>query len=466
MVSRSIYFSSRPVRTSYTIPYWRPTITPLPLTHPLTASLNPTLQRLGPEISYLGLKVISLNLVIQNSIPTLLITSDSPKPQNFETFICPAIREILGVKRFYAIEYYFDDRTKYIDRCRSHYRNYESIRLPGQSIGVEGIPWGTGTVGGFIQFDHPSMKNQSFGLSCHHVLQPTRPATAPKALIDQRLRHLNKKEVLHSAVRWKSRLRSKGRARVVSPASCDHRNFIHKAKLAHKKLKDEISAAKNQYWREYNQEPDDAEVRKLERASAENIKELEERDCSFGKVLVTSGYKIHPETGGSIDWGLIKMRKNILTANVLVCKSPLWKRFPEAKILSIGPLIPGQEVCKLGRSTDLTYGTVSTSLHIIDFDNNNLFTKERAIIGKHGYPFAMGGDSGSWVINKDFQVVGMLVGHSNAGVIAFVTPMEVIIKDIEAITKKKVILYGDFAGSWGKFRMGRIWEKMTAGCFH
>ena len=63
-----------------------------------------------------------------------------------------------------------------------------------------------------------------------------------------------------------------------------------------------------------------------------------------------------------------------------------------------------------------------------------LVTHEWEIIGKHQEPFAIPGDSGSFVGNGRGEVVGMLLGGHERTDTSIFTPMVEIFDDIKRIT--------------------------------
>ncbi|KAF3100336.1 hypothetical protein TWF102_005223 [Orbilia oligospora] len=387
MVTRSSYYKDRLLRTAYRAPFSRSNIKALPPDHFLNeATSRPVLETLVQKIDELGLKITSVDPVTMDDLPTLRITSRQTKPEDFDSRIASNIRLIFKTRQFYSIKFSEDEnKTSQVHPLSP--RNYGPLRLPGQSVGIEGVPWGGGTIGGYIAFDDLGMENYRFDL--------IEEATAEIAAF-----------------------RAEGTST---------RNSSEELSRSPSKT----LAAKSR-----------------ERETAEHLKLLRKHDGTFGKVSVTSGYRVDPSTGFSIDWGLVRMPTMALAANVYMFPLAGWGGQTQKAILTVEDPIPGEEVCKLGRSTNFTSGIVSPALHAIDLGRNGVITTEWAIIGDRNLPFSADGDSGSWVINKEYEVVGMIVG--NNGVVSYMTPIKVVIKDIEAATGKAVILHGNQGQTWSK----------------
>ncbi|KAF3272385.1 hypothetical protein TWF970_010107 [Orbilia oligospora] len=401
MVTRSPSYRDRPLRTAYRGPFSRSTVKVLPPDHFINEAISrPVLETLVQKIDELGLKIISVDPVIMDDLPTLRITSRQTKPEDFDSKIASNIRSILQTRKFYSIKF-SEDESKTPQVHPLSPRNYGSLRLPGQSVGIEGVPWGGGTIGGYIAFDDPAMENYRFGMSCHHVLQPTRRECNGEGRMEKISQHLNEIGVLHGPVSWVL----KGGDRVVTPAPSDHIDLIEEAIAKIAAFRAEGTSTRSSSEDLSRSPSETLAAKSRERETAEHLKLLRKHDAG-------------------------------------------WEGQTQKAILKIGDPIPGEEVCKLGRSTNFTSGIVSPALHAIDLGRNGVITTEWAIIGDRNLPFSADGDSGSWVINKEYEVVGMIVG--NNGVVSYMTPIKVVIKDIEAATGKAVILHGNQGQTWSK----------------
>ncbi|KAK6518740.1 hypothetical protein TWF506_005879 [Arthrobotrys conoides] len=442
MVARSPYYRDRPLRTFYTPPF-QPSIYALPPNNFLSESIKPIIESLVRRIPKQTLRlVIAVDPVIMDGQPTFQVTFKQPKHDGFETKVSLAIRLALPEKPAYQIVFTEAKRRIFKEPVLST-RNYSAFRFPGQSIGVDGLHWGMGTVGGYIRFTDPDLEDSIFGMTCHHVLQPTRHMD----IIDSGCQgiwsqHLNKIGILHEEVKWNM----KGTDKIVTPAALDHSNSIQEARKRAAKLYVEASSITKKPLEKSNQAAGEATIEKRIQAAEERLKFFQLYDCEFGKISITSGYQVDPRAGNSIDWGLVKLSETSEAANICIYPDSGWGGRTERAILTVGDPVPGEEVCKIGRSTNFTSGIVSSALHAIDLERNGIITTEWAIVGDKNLPFSTNGDSGSWVINIRHEVVGMIIGYN--GLVSYMTPIKRVIEDIETTTGKKVVLHGNKGQTW------------------
>jgi len=106
-------------------------------------------------------------------------------------------------------------------------------------------------------------------------------------------------------------------------------------------------------------------------------------------------------------------------------------------------------VFKKGRSTRLTWGNINglkTDIHFMG-EPKGTFWSAYDIVSANGKDFSMGGDSGSFVLDSDGQLAGLLFagsepkfGHEADLRHGYVIPIGSVIDDIEAMTGGKVSL--------------------------
>lgn len=74
---------------------------------------------------------------------------------------------------------------------QSSYTSYKKSVDIGSSLGVAGLDWSSGTLGGYINLSNTSQDPVSCALTCHHVLRPTRLEDFAnfKALVDAVNKH-------------------------------------------------------------------------------------------------------------------------------------------------------------------------------------------------------------------------------------------------------------------------------------
>jgi hypothetical protein len=148
----------------------------------------------------------------------------------------------------------------------------------------------------------------------------------------------------------------------------------------------------------------------------------------------------------SIDWALIEVCKERVPvpgvcANV-ICGYAVtgWKKIDMEK--SEGNLIVGrgQRVYMQGAQTGKSQGTLAEKLtRGVIFPGNERATREFAVLGS-GRDFAAAGDSGSWVVEEDGNVIGMVFGGFRTTVahITVLLSMESILEDIRKHRELKV----------------------------
>jgi len=163
-----------------------------------------------------------------------------------------------------------------------------------------------------------------------------------------------------------------------------------------------------------------------------------EFDTDFGIVLATSGYKISKRSNCSIDWGLAEVKESRVGNNEILELTSRPKSFgqffpPHSTVDEMQELELGQQVMKVGRTTNVTYGYVSHIESECKLPGNPTTSTEFAITGLKGTLFSDKGDSGAFVLNEFGQLVGMIVGGGILGE-TFVTPIQEVTADIMEMT--------------------------------
>lgn len=93
----------------------------------------------------------------------------------------------------------------------------------------------------------------------------------------------------------------------------------------------------------------------------------------------------------------------------------------------------GDAVIKTGADTQSTKGTFNHVESEVNFPGGPpTGTTEWCVIGDNDKRFSKTGDSGAWVLTEDGQLGGLVIGGTIAGTWSYVTPVEVIFKDIES----------------------------------
>ena len=107
----------------------------------------------------------------------------------------------------------------------------------------------------------------------------------------------------------------------------------------------------------------------------------------------------------------------------------------EHTIKDIKCLEPGMKVYKRGRTTGETSGNANNC--ILQTWEDQTVTTEIAVIPTETREFGRRGDSGSLVVtevNRELYRVGMLIAVSQTGVLGIVTPLQIILDDVQAKT--------------------------------
>ncbi|KAI9765196.1 MAG: hypothetical protein M1839_005603 [Geoglossum umbratile] len=95
----------------------------------------------------------------------------------------------------------------------------------------------------------------------------------------------------------------------------------------------------------------------------------------------------------------------------------------------------GDRAVKWGRTTKSTAGTFSSIKSHVNFLDSNGLSTEWCFVRRDGHEFGNRGDSGSFVLSKDGDLGGMIVGGSDDGpggfILTYVTPIAEVLNDIE-----------------------------------
>lgn len=90
---------------------------------------------------------------------------------------------------------------------------------------------------------------------------------------------------------------------------------------------------------------------------------------------------------------------------------------------------------KWGRSTGYTTGTLNSIKSLVRLPGTDGLSTEWCFIGRDGRSFSCRGDSGSFVVSRDGELGGIVIGGSERGpggfILAYVTPITEVLDDIE-----------------------------------
>lgn len=178
----------------------------------------------------------------------------------------------------------------------------------------------------------------------------------------------------------------------------------------------------------------------------------------LGEVRAFSGFRKSDKTDATLDWALVSLpgfeahQENKLPSKISLrnVRSECLDGFED--------LISEQTAYKIGRSTGLTAGKVSSGWSRMRDPSTRVWATElkpdsegtrnrlsassvRVIIPFGSDRFAGPGDSGSVVFNISGAMQGMLVASSHSGHEAYVTPVSDLLEDIKALTGAKEVSF-------------------------
>lgn len=190
-----------------------------------------------------------------------------------------------------------------------------AIPLMGSSLSVRGLVWASGTFGGFVNLCAEGQPTVRCGITCHHVVQPTKSPgigdgdlTAPSPLYDPSLEQVG---VDHPAVA------SENQDLRIQQPSADELQKIRAAYITEMKSLDEnITKCEGDLEMGLGSEIGLATVRRRRALYEELLAELDRNDPDFGHVFATSGYGV-AEIGCALDWALVRVPNHRTGSNMV-----------------------------------------------------------------------------------------------------------------------------------------------------
>lgn len=311
----------------------------------------------------------------------------------------------------------------------------------GTSIGIAGIDWSSGTMGGYVRLTDGSTGSSLLcALSCHHVLRPTRKsAPAPDEAAPAYNPRLNLVDRYHEAVPM-GREGANTKLTVDQPSLQDHLEALREneaaqidvdVRISHvQELMDEGRASEVQQGRLMRMKEDRDALKRT-------YTELQTFSRKFGHILATSGYTTAPE-GCLLDWGLIAVEEERRGQNVV---PSVPRSFKMRAIRPGNPVVEmasikgysDEHVIVFGRTCDTRHGRYSHIESNIKWKEQSEVTKEQVFCGQ-GSGFGDDGDSGGFVLDQEGRLVGMLVAGQISRGVGYVTPIETVFLDISVKT--------------------------------
>ena len=174
-------------------------------------------------------------------------------------------------------------------------------------------------------------------------------------------------------------------------------------------------------------------------------------DASIGTVICRSGRRAN-NNNRRMDWAIVALTNPRIPAGPNIrperhefpavdprygARVPgRWHMLPK-RISNFGPVIPHSWVAKIGRTTNVTMGTIWQMHRSIAWQPAAIITEEWEF-GSEDDDVAAGGDSGSIIIDSKSQIVGMVIARQvgNRYNNAFVFKIQDVLDDIETQTSK------------------------------
>ncbi|KAK6502622.1 hypothetical protein TWF506_003202 [Arthrobotrys conoides] len=321
---------------------------------------------------------------------------------------------------------------------------YGSEQSCGARIGIKDLSWTAGTVGGYFEAESGDL----YGLTCHHVLLPTKNRRALDDDDESRPRlplkkgypeYLDSIGIHHAAFRPEN-----GTIEVVQPPSQDHAETLRGLQVFIKRSEEGLEDIRTKYRMADTLLPSSKTTmweRRIEEANGQ-LEVISSYNRAFGVVVASSGYKVDPKTQHSIDWALFKIPSDRPVWNMLRLvegknRPGVWDSLSTDQVSLGGVADPteGEEVFKFGGTTGATFGVVNGVKDSVNLRENLRETREWCVLGRNGRTFSDAGDSGSLVFNQQFQVIGIITaGCDYSGRLTYITPIKLVLLDIQQST--------------------------------
>ena len=192
-------------------------------------------------------------------------------------------------------------------------------------------------------------------------------------------------------------------------------------------------------------------ARRLE--SGQKLQQIQNFDPYIGDVVAVSGWRnltLGPRLGDPfvfVDWACIRMSEwhcPYTTNDISDMDAHLHEKFPEAsshwrsdkyQVDSVA-IVPHEEIAvfKHGRTTGLTAGVlggIAPASHRLRNLPGHLHRGYIVFASSFRRTFCQPGDSGSWCLNGDGDVVGQLVGGDEEDGTGLIIPFSTVLEDIE-----------------------------------
>ncbi|KAI9763768.1 MAG: hypothetical protein M1840_009093 [Geoglossum simile] len=306
----------------------------------------------------------------------------------------------------------------------------------GVSLGAKGS-LESGTLGGYLTLCDNAGQEVQVALTNYHVIRPGLPSERKTACDSHGIKPFEQGVT------------------VIQPTLPDHEDYI-------KSLEEKLGDIQKDLPSEYalldqlsmkiemgvKQPRSDQKLKDIISSSETSVKKLQtmisnasaffQQHAELGRIWAASGYRYSAENI-ALDWALILLNNDRSPGNPDVPKDR--NGVPISGFLKpVGANPLSQKVWKKGRTTGLTRGIVNGLKFVTVEEGKDLpNTWVLVVVGTENNRFSDKGDSGAMVVTNGGEIIGLLHSGHQVQDLTYVTPYDVLVKDIEQVTKMEVV---------------------------
>lgn len=382
--------------------------------------------------------------------------------------------------------------------------DYEELIGMGSSCGVDGKDW-SGTIGGMVQLSQGS-ETITCAITNHHVLWDDGDFDNGRyrPLYDLIAANACEERDSHRWVDPKHISVTTERQQIVSPSDQDHIDMVARLESRITECQ-EMMASRKRITKALYDKAEGATLRRAKRDETQakiNKQTAEEFDRKIGNVFASSGRRVEKHTryddaeiqGWSVycpeqessptlpphvtlewllDWGLVKITaERFMKTDIPETVPNVWlKRGNQADTYCNIDPFQNYDVAKVGRTSRWTPGKISAVPSVINWPSE--YQQRRPSVATVSIGGRIGlchtivneenearmiekGDSGCLVLlDQDTEkgmdgkalIVGLGFGHASHRLVSYMIPFDLVVEDIERVTKMKVQIpyYGGLA---------------------
>ncbi|KAF3902714.1 hypothetical protein AA313_de0201973 [Arthrobotrys entomopaga] len=253
---------------------------------------------------------------------------------------------------------------------------YDTPTLCGASIGVLGVNWSAGKLGGYLESDGDIV----YGLTCHHVALPTKAAESDskgKLANTEYPSYLDGFQKFHKAFD-----KSNGEIIIAQPSCSDHGDTLEGYRSIRNQWVDSLEKIKFKYEM-LNKPADASRIKILEaklKSTSEELDRLSQIERKFGRLVASSGYGVDQITGHSLDWAIFELLEPRMGINMVTrADKKGWGILKDdLRIIfnSIADPGIGEKVYKVGKQSGVTFGIINSIRDGVSLWENGCNSKE------------------------------------------------------------------------------------------